>query len=222
MTLIEIVEQLQKQGNDVSYRHRKDGGIIITSINGKRFKGAEGNALARRIVGATLSEARKIQLQVIKPKKGESPASRRKKKLDKEILKLKNRVQRKWAKKVEKSKGKITLQKVRWNVENLGREEAIRKLREADRYASGLAYNKNIDALLDYIDQLRSKVDDLDSILLDQLSFAIDNNRKKIKEDQISYIYNELYEVNHGVPVREVVRRIKDLLNIDEDFYYED
>ena len=64
MTMMEVVRQLQAQGHEVDFYVRKDGGILIRKIDGERFpSGASGNARARQLVGASLSEAREKQLK---------------------------------------------------------------------------------------------------------------------------------------------------------------
>ena len=212
MTLMEIVNQLLNTGNIVSYRVRSDGGIIITSINGQKYKGAEGNAQARRMVGATLSTARASQLAEIRPPKGVSPKKRKKAPIRKEILDLTRKVQRKWKQNVDPSKGKITRRKVRWTIEHLGEEEALKRLRQAYRYALGLAYDSNIDSLLGYIYEVASKLGNQAPSLY-ELADYIDNHRADFKEEWISPIYDALYEINHGVPVEEVIRRIETIIH---------
>lgn len=213
MTLIEIVERLQREGNIVSYRHRSDGGIIITSINGKHYSGAEGNAVARRVVGATLSEARVSQLKDIKPPKGKSPKSRKQEAVDEDIKKYMRKVQRVWKKNVSKAKGKITLRKVRWNIRNLGTERTREKLRQSMNYAQGIAYSKNVIALCDYIDQLILKVNEDDARELQALENEILEKIDSIKEEWISEIYDALYDINHGLPVRDIVARIRGIIS---------
>lgn len=53
MTLREIVEQLRQGGSTVNYRARKDGSIVIKSINGRKYKGKAGNFVARALTGQT-------------------------------------------------------------------------------------------------------------------------------------------------------------------------
>ena len=65
MTLRQIATQLQKAGHQITYRTRSDGGILITSIDGQRFKGASGNILARKMTGQELSSSRGMQLRKI-------------------------------------------------------------------------------------------------------------------------------------------------------------
>ena len=214
MTLMEIVERLQREGNIVSYRIRSDGGILITSINRKKYSGAEGNKIARNIVGATLSEAKTIQLASIKPKKGQSPKSRKLPTVEEELKKYLHKVQRIWRKNVDKSKGKITLKKLRWNIQNLGVARAKEKLEQAMRYAQGLAYSKNIEALLGYINELQNKLSSpADIKALESLKEEIISNSDRIREEWISSIYDLLYDINHGRDVRDVANAIIYLIN---------
>ena len=78
MTLRELVKELRSQGHQVEYYNRKDGSILIRSIDGIDYKGASGNAVARAMgealnLNAELSQARKTQLKIIKPKGARTP-----------------------------------------------------------------------------------------------------------------------------------------------------
>lgn len=214
MTLIEIVNKLEEMGHAVSYRLRSDGGLLITSIDGHKYSGAEGNTMARSIVGATLSEARRIQLSEIKPIKGKKRTKLAE--VKKELKNLLHRVQYMWKKNKlrEKGRGRITLKKVRWNLYHLGAEEAKRKLMEALRYASGLAYNANIDSLIGYIYNYANKVGTKAKNLLLDLAGKIDANRDKIKEEMISKIYDSLYDLDHGISPARVVSDIESIIGI--------
>lgn len=55
MTLKAIVIQLRSRGHEVRYSIRADGGIRITSLDGKAYRLSEGNREARRLAGTTLS-----------------------------------------------------------------------------------------------------------------------------------------------------------------------
>ena len=65
MKLIDMVEELVSQGHKITFRHRTDGGIIITSIDGKKFTSlTEGNKTARSMVeGGELSLAKAEQVK---------------------------------------------------------------------------------------------------------------------------------------------------------------
>ena len=59
MKLLDIVQILESEGHRISYRVRSDGGIIIKSIDGKKYKSlTEGNRTARSmVVGGTFNGA---------------------------------------------------------------------------------------------------------------------------------------------------------------------
>lgn len=69
MTIKKSIKELRTRGYRVSYRQRKDGGILIKSINGQKYRGATGNSVARAILGQKLSEARQVQLRRLNPYK---------------------------------------------------------------------------------------------------------------------------------------------------------
>ena len=209
MTLLDIVNKLLKEGNVVRYRIRSDGGIIITAINGKHYSGGEGNKVARQMTGITLSEARRIQLKRIAPKKGQSPKSRKKNDLDKEIQKQLIKVQRKWKKNVYHSKGMITKATTRWNIENLGIERTKEKLDQSMRYAEGLAYDKVISSLEGYIREIMYKISDERQVqALQELIDALDTHFDIIRDEWIPDIYDKLYDINHGMDARDIVNTI--------------
>ena len=65
MKLINVVKKARKEGFRVSYRRRTDGGIIIKSINGRKYEGAKGNTALRFLTGnrlrkESLSQRKKI------------------------------------------------------------------------------------------------------------------------------------------------------------------
>lgn len=219
MTMLEIVQQLQEAGNIVRYRVRSDGGILITKINNKNFTGAKGNAFAREIVGASLSEARRSQLESIKPqydaRKGRAlnPKERKKFQPDEDIKKYLRKVQRVWRKaNISPKQGKITLKKLRYIIQHEGIGKAREALDQALRYATGLAYDKNIDILLGYMNQYYNLIGEED--ILRELIEDIDANRHLIKEEYINDIYEILYNVNNGLNFKEAVRQIRNIIGL--------
>ena len=64
-SMVDVVIQLVEKVHSVLYYRRRDGGILIRSIDGRHFKGAKGNLYARQLVGSTISEARMAQLKFI-------------------------------------------------------------------------------------------------------------------------------------------------------------
>lgn len=213
MTIREIVNILQSQGHSISYYVRKDGGILIKEIDGQRFSGAMGNLYARAMTGQRLSVKRAEQLHKI------TYTGKRAKKYieDREIKRLLQRVQRKWNKAFPHKRGEAPLQGlktakgVKWTIEHKGRAEAIRLLKEAERYASGKAYTENIQQLIYYVRDVARK---LDSDLLHELADDIESNAWKIMENRIYPAYHELYQLEHGIPVEEVVRNVRRVLEL--------
>lgn len=209
MSLIQIVQKLQSEGHQIRYRVRNDGGIIVTEINGSKYTGAKGNAVARSLVGATLSEAKKVQLESIKKLAGRG---RKLSQPSEDIKKYLRKVQRVWRKNVDKSKGRITMKKLRWNIEHLGIERAKEKLHQAYRYALGLAYDENITALVQYIQQASNKLGN--PAELEALINAIERNRDKIREEDIKGAYEELYELNNGRNPKDIAISVARALKI--------
>ena len=154
MKVLDIVKQLIAQGYSVDYYVRKDGGILIRSIDGQKFTGAQGNTMARKMVGATLSTARAKQLSwnVQKLIKG---VKKPKTKLETDIESELKKTQRLWRK--TKSKGRITKKKVREKIELYGRDETLNYLKRAQRYAQGYAYTENVLYLVDRLKGLIRK-----------------------------------------------------------------
>lgn len=61
VTLRQVVEELRGKGAKVTYRKRKDGSIVVKSINGVKYKGREGNEMARVLTGKPLSQKQYAQ-----------------------------------------------------------------------------------------------------------------------------------------------------------------
>lgn len=197
--MIDIVKLLQSYGHNVQYRVRKDGGILITSIDGGKYTAAKGNETARNMAGVSLSPKRATQLQSIRPKR--LPA------LDPNLKKEIVKTQRIWnkLKKAGQQKGvapevygKISTKKFREREEELGTAETIKSLQELQRYAKGLAYSKNIDALLQRIDQMLPHLDEDERINFEEVYDLIDMNRETFREEWISPIYNIIYDFDNN------------------------
>ena len=142
--MIQVVNELVARGHRVTYYKRKDGGILITSIDGVKYKAAKGNTRAREMVGAELSSARKSQLAY----------AQRQRRLPRdpkdEIYQEYLRVKDIWSKKIKAKKGKkhpagyFGWKRILYSIKHHDKEEALRRIREAEKYAEGLAYSKNI------------------------------------------------------------------------------
>ena len=213
MTMMEVVRQLQAQGHSVSYYVRKDGGILIKNIDGERFpSGASGNARARQIVGASISEARKSQLKfATRARKFKHPT------LDDEIQKEWQRVKKKWNKAFKAKGGKphpagyFGWNRINRTIKEQGKEEALRRIHEAERYASGLAYSKNIEYLAVYIKMV---ADSTKSPEFQSLYDDLIENAYTIKEEWIKPAYDELYNLNKGVSPKEVAKNTRAILRL--------
>ena len=214
MNLRAIVSKLQAEGHVVEYRVRSDGGIIIKRIDSQRFTyGATGNVAARQMAGAApLSEARQRQLSyATKTHQAKKPA------LDKEIEREYQRVKKQWNKAFKSKKGKphpagyFGKRRIRYAVEKYGKEEALRRIREAERYASGIAYSKNVAILAGFI---RSAGERFQSQELIKLSEDLIANAYAIRDEWIQPAYDELYKLNNGTPPKEVARNARAILRL--------
>ena len=147
-TMREVVDELRRQGHVVTFYTRKDGGILIKTIDSQKFTGATGNMYGRALVGEKLSTKRANQLSRITwtGKRAKSQISHKYDAVKKQL----ERTQRIWRKAFGKDSpvGKITAKKVKWSIEHRGEEETKRLLKEAERYASGMAYQKNVEILI--------------------------------------------------------------------------
>lgn len=213
MTMMEVVRQLQAKGHEVDYYVRKDGGILIKKIDGERYpSGASGNARARQLAGASISEARLKQLKyATRQRKIKKPS------LDDAIEREYQRVKKKWNKAFKSKGGKphpagyFGRGRIQYAIEHYGKEEALRRIREAERYASGIAYSKNVQILAQFI---QSAGEQYQSQELIKLAKDLVENAYAIQEDWIAPAYAELYKLNAGVPPKEVARNTRAILRL--------
>ena len=189
--MIDVINALIKQGHSVRYRHRKDGGYLITELDGIRFSGARGNTYARTIYGSYLSKAREFQLARI------NKARKRVSTLPNVIKRKIARVQRKWRQAHDTTKGTIKTSSVRWVYEHEGEEEALRSLEKAERYATGLAYEENVNWLAQ-----RLRLDGLND-----LADKVENMSDRFKEEWIKAVYEVIYDFEKGVIQEEELER---------------
>lgn len=217
MKMLEVVRQLQKQGHKVEYYVRKDGGILIKRIDSQRFTtGATGNIMARSMVGVEISEARSSQLKY---------ATRARKQLRKfknvavkDEIKLEwQRVKKKWNKAFKAKGGKphqagyFSWASVKYTFEKYGEEEAYRRIREAEKYASGIAYEKNVKELAIQIQILADK---LNSNELRKVADDLIVNAYQIKEAWIRPAYDKLYQINAGVSAQQIAQELRRILRL--------
>ena len=213
MTMIEIVRQLQAQGHEIDFYVRKDGGILIKKIDGEKFpSGASGNARARQIVGANISEARLSQLSYATRARSVKRPS-----LDDEVYKEFQRVKKKWNRTFKAKGGKphpagyFGWKRIKYSLDQYGREETLRRIHEAEKYASGIAYSKNVQELAGHIADAGYKANSPELI---QLSKDLLENAYSIREEWIKPAYDELYKLNAGIPPKQVAKNTRAILRL--------
>ena len=214
MTMMQIVMQLQKEGHTIDYYVRKDGGILIKTIDGKKYTGASGNAVARTMVGAKISEAREKQLKFItKTRK----AKKTRKALPKNIQTEFERVKKLWNKKFKAKEGKphpagyFDKLRIQFAYEHYGEEEALRRISQAERYVSGYAYSRNIEILGIYVTDAGRMYQSEDLI---QLGLDILNNGYYIRDEWIYPAYQQLYLLDKGGIPSEIAKNVRKILRL--------
>ena len=213
-----IASELMSTGHQVEFYVRKDGGILITKIDGQRFSGAKGNARARAMTGQNISEARFAQLKYATASKKLLNTPRFKKiKVPDAVQKEYDRVHKKWTKafKAKGNKphpagyyGKVRLLK---SVESKGEEGAKESISEAERYASGIAYSENIKHLATQVELSGAQYE---SEELMKLAQEIRDNASTIRDEWVYPAYQELYKLNKGYDPKEVVNNVKKILRL--------
>ena len=222
--MIDVVKMLRLQGHNVQYRKRSDGGILITKIDGQSFKLAQGNTLAREIVGVTLSEARKEQLKEIGKtlykkrynpvtKQTETitlaPAQRKKIPLSNDLKKLIRKAQR--IQKKTKVDAKVTTSKVRYQLTHYGEEEAKKKILERIRYLQGYAYVDNVKWLISRL----NRVNPYYEFAFDEIIMFLERNLTNIKDEMIEKVNNVMYDLDEGrILLEDAVEDINNILGM--------
>ena len=214
MTLRELVKELRSQGHQVEYYNRKDGSILIRSIDGIDYKGASGNAVARALgqsmdLNAELSQARKTQLKIIKPKGTRTPLPKALEVKLKKVQKLYNK------NKIPISQGRITKRQIRQIVQEEGVKAASKKLTQAQRYAEGYATNATIDAFLTAIQSYRKlfQQGSQEYQALKKLEDDIRISSGIIKDEYIYPAYKRLYDIKKD-NVLDVVDDVRKILRL--------
>lgn len=196
MTIRQLKDKLIQQGYNVTYRVRKDGGILITSIDGHKYKGATGNRAIRMLLGEDISKRRKAQLRKItrervrKPRKivVETPE---------DLERFRKRVMRKWRQ--ANLTGSISKKNLKRIIEDRGIRGAELYLTEMERHTQGKAYYSQIEGLLARIeeDMNNAETDEID--YLQRAYDLINNNKEDFKVEWIFQLYDELYNWEKGL-----------------------
>ena len=192
MTVLNLVKQLQLKGYKVTYYKRKDGGILIRSINGQKFTAAKGNVHARQILGVEISQRRKSQLTKITKARPwykthiiETPE---------DLESFRKSVMRKWKK--AGLRGSISKVNLKHMIADRGIEGAKQYLIEMERHTEGKAYYSQVEALIARIEQDINAVsgDPEEVNWLLELKALIENRKEEFKVEWIFAIFDELYE----------------------------
>lgn len=217
MNMRQIVAELQRKGHSVTFYVRKDGGILIKTIDGERFTtGASGNVRARQIVGTNISKARSQQLQYA-TRTRQSLRKKPRLKIDNEIENAYNRAKKKWNKAFHSKNGTphpagyFGRSRIDYAIEKFGKEEALRRILEAERYASGVAYSKNVQILAMFIADAGNKYNSQELLTL---STDVLQNAYTIREEWIQPAYDELYKLNAGVEPKIVAANTRKILRL--------
>ena len=211
MTTKALVSELLKRGYNVTYRIRKDGGILITSIDSHKYKGATGNRVARMLIGEKLSERRKQQLTKITRERVKRP---RKVIINtpEDLERYRKRVMRKWRK--AGLTGSISKRNLRNIIEDRGVKGAETYLAEMERHTQGKAYYGAIEGLLARIqNDIEVIGDGEDTNNLQQAYDLIDANKEEFKQEWLFPLFDELYNFEQGISSSsQFLLKVKSLL----------
>lgn len=206
MTATQMASELHKRGIKAELIFRKEGGARITNINGKSFKGSEGNAEARRILGQSLSQTQQKHLQKIRTNKG-TFGHRKKKALEDDLIKMQEKVNRAFKKGVKegrfKQKGKdaprVTRSKIRYRLAKYGKQATEEYLQRALKYAKGFTYTENLIALKQRLEADNAKKPSVNVKRVIQALDACINQNKSIKEKDFQDLLSLVYTWEQGI-----------------------
>ena len=213
MSLRQIVMELIARGHQVNYYVRKDGGLVIHTIDGEHYSGKTGNVVARKMLGVALSERRRIQLERINKqmnwKKSATPIPED---LEKYRLKV-NRLLRKNIK-----TGTISKRNMRAMIEQRGIEGAWEVLREQERRAKDHAYYGVIDT---FIERINNNIKDAtlndpeDVSTLETIKELVDANRDYLTFDDMWSMFDEVYNYEkERIDVNTLLLRIQKTITL--------
>ena len=209
MTMLEIAKLLEKEGHAVKYYVRKDGGILITEIDGVKYKGAQGNARAREMSGNIVSERRAQQLKKITRQRKHK---HKKPKIPEELEKMRKAVEKAWRK--ANIKGQISRRNLEAIIKERGYEGAKKYLEEMMRHAKGQAYTTQIDNLIERIEQDMAMLEDEKDIAwLQKTIDHINLKRESIMVEQLFAIFDKLYEFEkYSITAHDFYLYVKSIL----------
>ena len=222
-TLRNLIQELIKEGHEIEYRERTDRGIVVTSIDGVKYKGKRGNQVVRSLTGASLSRAQRVQLHdlsLIKKGKREVTRARAKRIMEGETFSLPKprgrkrveplpeefqkelrKLQYLWRKNQVKAKGKPTTKKLRQLIEYAGKERSLEYLKRQQMYAKGYTYPEAVVALVDIVTSFYGIVSvqnfdgkEMLAAALDKLNQLLKSHLTTFREEWFSFVKDYLYE----------------------------
>ena len=191
MKVRSIISRLTSLGYKVSYYERKDGGVLIRSINGQKFTAAKGNVYARTILGLELTTRRSEQLHKIT--RARSYYKTHTIETPEDLEKFRKSVMRKWKK--AGLRGSISKYNLKRMIADRGIEGAKEYLIKMEMRAEGKAYDSLVEALISRIEQDIAAVnDDLEEVeWLQKIKKLVEDNKEDFKREWIFIILDELY-----------------------------
>ena len=210
MKVIEIIKELQKQGNAITYRKRNDGGYIITQINGSHYKGASGNNIARDMLGGKAQMSSKMLTQrksnveryikIPRTKTGKLKRSKIVENLTKEEKKKIRELQYLAKKSKMKSginAGTISRLTARKYKKKFGSSMLEIELNKRIRYYQGYAYTDNVQSIIDRLERTSLMFSSSRKIqgMITQCISHLKANLSNVKEAYINLIYAKIYEL---------------------------
>lgn len=166
-----MANELRQKGYKITLVFRKEGGARISSINGKYFKGSEGNTEARRILGETLSDAQRKHLEKIKQKKGVF-GKKKKNPIAEDITKLQNKINREFKK--QGKSARVRRSQIRYRLEHEGEKATKEYLSRALKYAKGYTYNEALETYRIRLEQDKNLVENKDKGHIQEIIDAVD------------------------------------------------
>lgn len=191
MKVRSIISRLTSLGYKVSYYERKDGGVLIRSINDQKFTAAKGNVYARTILGLELTTRRSEQLHKIT--RARSYYKTHTIETPEDLEKFRKSIMRKWKK--AGLRGSISKYNLKRMIADRGIEGAKQYLIEMERHTQGKAYISAVEGLISRIEQDIAAVSgDSDEVAwLEKLKELIEANKEDFKQEWLFAIFDELY-----------------------------
>lgn len=153
VTLREVVDYLRGRGVNITFRERPDGSLRITSIDGIRYAGSEGNNKAREEAGMEMSAAQKEQRRKAQPKAVEGTKLKEEPSLttkERERLRIENKKRRKVG-----LEGLTAKQARRAKKDDGNLRAMLKRSANARIHAAGYAYRASIQRDIDEIENDR-------------------------------------------------------------------